>query len=87
MVMNNRNRGDDARRWWDDLPPGIRTRFATAPGVSRPSDLAPGDPADPPPQVRALDLFLDLSRLAALFAAVTAGIMLFLLVALSFVAH
>jgi hypothetical protein len=82
MVMRNRSDGNNAPHWWDDLPPQVRKR------VTQP--LTPRWRTEPPPGElpEALgrgELVRDLSRLAALFALFTIGIMLYLLVAVTFV--
>lgn len=79
MVMRNRNDGADVRRWWDDLP---RVRGRVPPPDAPP---APAD-AEPCPVVSTRELARDLSALALLFSAVAVANLLFLLVALSFVA-
>ncbi len=77
MVMRNRNDSTDARRWWDSLPPRVRAR------VVCPSE---SPEAEPRAVVTVGELARDLSRLALLFSAIAVANLLFLLVALSFVA-
>lgn len=81
MVMRNRDEGSQAPHWWDDLPPKVRHRF-TAP-VSQ-AEEAPSGKAEPLPALSRGQLLLDLSLLATMFVLVTIGILLLLLVALSF---
>jgi len=78
MVMRNRNDSADARRWWDDLPPGLRARVSCPPPHEEEGD-------DSPPVVTPGELARDLSRLALLFFAIAIANMLFLLVALAFI--
>lgn len=78
MVMRNRNDGADARRWWDDLPPRVRQRVGLPPPEA--------EAAAEPPTVSRGELLRDLSAVAVLFAVVAVANLLFLLVALSFVA-
>ena len=78
MVMRNRNGDADARRWWDDLPPRVRTRVALP--------LPEAEAASEPPVVSRGELLRDLSAVAVLFAIVAVANLLFLVVALSFVA-
>jgi hypothetical protein len=81
--MQNRHDGTDSHGWWEDLPPGVRRRFASA--APPPHEPAPpaappaGDPPGPRPGVVA-----DLSRVAGLFVIVAVANLLFLLLALSF---
>ena len=87
MVMPNQHDGASSPGWWDDLPSGVKRR------VSRPMPT----PADEPPRSRHEHPELqpapyrpavvsDLSRLAILFLVVALANILFLLVALSFLA-
>jgi hypothetical protein len=82
MVMRNRSDGNDTPHWWDDLPPKVRKRVAqpVAPlaRVESPEEELP-DPLSRAALVR------DLSGLAALITLVAVGIMLYLLVAVTFV--
>lgn len=79
MVMRNRNESADARRWWDDLPPGLRTRVSCPPAPHEdtqdesPSFITPGE------------LARDLTQLTLLFFAIATAIMLFLLAAVAFI--
>ncbi|HEY1190220.1 MAG TPA: hypothetical protein VGE74_21420 [Gemmata sp.] len=87
MVMRNGNDGADAHRWWDDLPPRVRTRISHPPApAAQPSDAPPPESALAPS--RSLfapgELARDLSRLAVLFFVIAIANMLFLLLALSF---
>jgi hypothetical protein len=82
MVMRNRSNGNDSPHWWDDLPPKVRNR------VARPvSSLARTEnpTAEFPEPLSRGALVRDLSSLAALFALVALGIMLYLIVAVTFV--
>ncbi len=76
MVMRNGN--DSARRWWDDLPPRIRTRVS-----AQPAPEAEGGTDESGTLITTGELARDLSRLALLFLAITVANMLFLLVALA----
>ncbi|MBN9520546.1 hypothetical protein J0H58_18810 [bacterium] len=81
--MRNRTEGGSSG-WWDDLPPGVKARFAGPP----PAAVTPAaDAADAPPRSgpTALDWIRELSRFALLFLAVAVANVLFLLVALSFI--
>jgi hypothetical protein len=84
MVMHNRGDGSGTPHWWDDLPPKVRDRF-TQPLTheEEPTSRAPEPPA--PPSRR--ELVRDLSRLAILFCLIALGNVLFLLVALSYIAR
>jgi hypothetical protein len=84
MVTRNRSEGSDPPRWWDDLPPRVRDRFAqplVADAEPRPEDRT----AEPPSPLSRGELIGDLSRLAVVFVLIACGNILFLLVALSFV--
>jgi hypothetical protein len=88
MVMPNQHDGASSPGWWDDLPSGVKRR------VSRPVTTL----ADEPPRARRDEhpetqpapyrpaVVSDLSRLAMLFLVVALANILFLLVALSFLA-
>jgi hypothetical protein len=84
MVMRNRNGGDGALNWGDDLPPKVRSRFGT--GIDQPRHEArpAGPPRDPGPSP-AVGRFLELSRLALVFLAVGVVNIVVLLLALAFV--
>jgi hypothetical protein len=82
MVMRNRIDGDDAPRWWDDLPPKIRERVAK-PVTPSGRTASPG--YDEPETLSRRALVRDLSRLAAMLALVTVGIMFYLLLVVMFV--
>jgi hypothetical protein len=79
MVMRNQSNGSDAPRWWDDLPPQVRKRVSQPPAADRDA------PAPTPAPPGRAELVRDLSRLAVLFLLVALGIMLYLLVAVTFV--
>jgi hypothetical protein len=84
MVMRNRHDGTDTPGWWDDLPPAVRRRFSNRvplPDSSEPLLFAGREPVPTRPSV-----FRDLSRLAVLFLVVAVANLLFLLIALSFLA-
>ncbi|MDY3551839.1 hypothetical protein R5W24_000919 [Gemmata sp. JC717] len=78
MVMRNRNDGADARRWWDDLPPRVRTRVASPETETH---------EQPAPDTERLfspgELVRDLSRLALLFFVIVVANMLFLVLVLA----
>ncbi len=78
MVMPNRSDGAGSSGWWDDLPPRIRNRFSGPPRLEQ-------TPAEPD-QTRPNHLIRDLSGLAGLFLAVAVANLLFLLIAMSFLA-
>lgn len=85
MVMQNRHDGANSHEWWEDLPPGVRKRFANPPPSvhRRTVEAARATPSAPttdsgPGMVR------DLSRVAGLFLAVAVANLLFLLLALAF---
>jgi hypothetical protein len=84
MVMRNRHDGANAPGWWDDLPPGIKKRCAGAVYLDREDgrleSLAPFErtPASPARVLR------DLSWLAFLFFSTAFGLLVFLLLAVSF---
>ncbi|QJW97631.1 hypothetical protein [Frigoriglobus tundricola] len=86
MVTRNRSDGSGSPHWWDDLPAQMRSRFSH-PLALDPEPAAPerDERADdaPPPLDRG-ELISDLSRLAALFAVVAFGNVVFLLAALYF---
>jgi hypothetical protein len=87
MVMRNRHDGANAPEWWDDLPPKIRKRFTSRP---RPEASASADDRldwqtnDPNPAHPRLAR--DLSLFLVLFLAVAIAILMFLLVAVSYLA-
>lgn len=79
MVMRNQHGGASSGGWWDDLPPAVKKR------VPRPEPCAEArrsEPADPEPYRPALAS--DLSRLAVAVLALSAGLLVYLLIALSF---
>jgi hypothetical protein len=85
MVMRNRHEGSGTPHWWDDLPPHVRGRFSLPP-------LPAAGEAEPPPRMRAeprpfsgADLIIDLSRFAVICLLFSVIILLYLLVALSYV--
>jgi hypothetical protein len=84
MVMRNRHEGSGTPHWWDDLPPHVRGRFSLP--------LPAAAEADPPSRMRTeprhpsgADLLIDLSRFAVVFLLISVVILLYLLVALSYV--
>ena len=75
MVMPNRY---EEPSWWDDLPPRVRSRFASP---DEPAEqLVPPDAPSP-----SFALIRDLSRLAILFLLVAIANVAFLILALAFV--
>jgi hypothetical protein len=82
MVMRNKHDGAGANGWWDDLPPAVKRRVTPRPPAAE-ARPEPTDPADPGYRPAVL---ADLSRLAGLVLLVALGNLLFLLVALSFLA-
>ena len=93
MVMQNRHDGANSPGWWDDLPPGLKKRFANAPGPDSRPEPRPDPDDESLPLRRAADggesvhrpgVIGDLSRLAILFVLVALANLLFLLVALAF---
>lgn len=83
MVMRNRHDGADTPNWWDDLPPGMRKRFAN---TSR-HDASAGEEsgqAERDSRTYQPGIIRDLSRLAALFVFIAVANLLFLLIALTF---
>jgi hypothetical protein len=87
MVMRNRHEGSGAPHWWDDLPPHLRGRFSLPPPEE--ADEADGLPSRAAyPATRPLsraDFLIDLSRFAMVFLLISAVILLYLLVALTYV--
>jgi hypothetical protein len=86
MVMRNRHDGANTPNWWDDLPPGLRKRFANTPRPEprREADEALRRSADREPAPYRPGIIRDLSRMAVLFLAVALANLLFLLIALTF---
>ncbi len=84
MVMRNRHDGADTPNWWDDLPPGLRKRFASVPhrDTAARDELRHSAERDPVPYRPGV--IGDLSRLAALFFLIAVANLLFLLIALTF---
>ena len=84
MVMRNRHDGANTPNWWDDLPPGLRKRFANTSqrDPSAREELRQSADRDPVPYRPGV--VRDLSRLAALFFLVAVANLLFLLIALTF---
>jgi hypothetical protein len=87
MVMPNQHDGGSSPGWWDDLPSAVKQR------VSRPAPPAGESPRarqdehhEPRPASYRPAVVYDLSRLAILFFVVALANVLFLLVALSFLA-
>ena len=88
MVMPNQHDGASSPGWWDDLPPQVKQRVsppvptsAIEPPPARREEFPEHDPAPYRPAV-----ISDLSRLAILFLVVALANVLFLLVALPFLA-
>jgi hypothetical protein len=87
MVMPNQHDGASSPGWWEDLPPQVKQRVSPPVPTSaieppaRREEFAEHDPAPYRPAV-----ITDLSRLAILFLVVALANVLFLLVALSFLA-
>jgi hypothetical protein len=83
MVMRNRHDGKNTPEWWDDLPPAVRKRISPAP-----SDESEGSSRDNcrDPVPHRSRILRDLARLAVLFLIVALANLLFLLIALSFLA-
>lgn len=82
MVMRNRHEGSGTPHWWDDLPPHVRDRFS----------LPPAEPAEAPPRLQpeprspsGADLLIDLSRFAMVFLLISVIILVYLLIALTYV--
>jgi hypothetical protein len=88
MVMRNRSDGSNTPHWWDDLPPKVRNRF-TRPAARTNQRNEPNtdeaDDAGPPRPLGRGELVSSLTALAALFALITAGIMLYLIVVARYV--
>jgi hypothetical protein len=82
MVMRNRHDGTNTPEWWDDLPPAVRKRISP---MARPEEDPGAELARGPVASRA-GILRDLTRLAALFVIVAVANLLFLLIALSFLA-
>ncbi len=82
MVMRNRHDGSDRPQGRDDLPPRVRSRFARPTLDEQPTDNTP----NPQPPLSTADVIKDLSQFAVLLLFVTVGIMLYLLVALTYAA-
>jgi hypothetical protein len=86
MVMRNRHEGANTPDWWDDLPPAVQKRITPdypekenqarvrSPGIRR------------EPIAHRSGLLFDLTRLGLLFLIVALANLLFLLIALSFLA-
>jgi hypothetical protein len=88
MVMRNRNSSSDSSGWWEDLPPKVRSRIS-APTLPDADDSRTHTAVSSLPERRGpsgLDWVREFSRPALLFLAVAVANVLFLLVALSFVA-
>lgn len=86
MVTSNRSNESGSPHWWDDLPPHMRARFEQ-PLVheAEPAAEAEAWTAEPLPPPSRGELVGDLSRLAAAFVLATLGILLYLLVAVTYV--
>ena len=83
MVMRNRHDGSGTPSWWEDLPPRVRDRFSHPPTPDEPPEPTASEPQ---PLLSRREIAGDLTRLVLLFAVVAVANLLFLLVALSFVA-
>lgn len=79
MVTRNKHDGSGSNGWWDDLPPAVKKR------VTPPADESP-EVAPPDPRTYHPAVVSDLSRLAVFFLGVAVANLLFLLLALSFLA-
>ena len=77
------NDGASPGGWWDDLPPAVKRRVTPRP----PEVEARRDPpAEVPPPAYRPAVFADLTRLAGLILVVALANLLFLILALSFLA-
>jgi len=88
MVMRNRHEGGGAH-WWDDLPPHTRNRFSQLLPCGeggREAEQAPARVRATRPAFSQPDLLVDLSKFAILLCFISAVILLYLLVAMSYVA-
>src|SRR5262245_65681543 len=86
MVMRNRHEGTNTPDWWDDLPPAVRKRFSPTPRrVDAEAERTPDEPRLEPVAHQS-GHFRNLTLLAMMFLAVALAILLFLLIALSFLA-
>jgi hypothetical protein len=86
MVMRNRHEGTNTPEWWDDLPPAVRRRFSPQ---SRQVEAEAEGTFDEPrlePGVHRSGHLRNLTLLAVMFLAVALAILLFLLIALTFLA-
>jgi hypothetical protein len=83
MVMRNRHDGKNSPEWWDDLPPAVRKRISPAPSVEREGSWRTNQRE---PVAYRSGVLRDLARLAVLFLIVALANLLFLLIALSFLA-
>jgi hypothetical protein len=84
VVMRNRNDGSDAAEWWNELPPRIRNRVAEP--FAPPGRGGHPDPERPDgPGAGKFPSELSTLALAAMFALVGLGLMLYLLLAVTFV--
>jgi hypothetical protein len=94
MVMRNRHEGSGTPHWWDDLPPHMRDRF-TQPLVkdengnegAREARREQAAAPEPQPAFSRGEVLIDLSRFALVFIFISSVILLYMLVALSYVAH
>lgn len=86
MVMRNRHEGTNTPDWWDDLPPAVRKRLSPPPRrVEAEAEGTLDEPRLEPGAYRSGHL-RNLTLLAMMFLAVALAILLFLLIALSFLA-
>lgn len=81
MVMRNRHEGSGTPHWWDDLPPHVRDRFSLPEPAEAPPPRLHPEPRPP----SGADLIIDLSRFAMVFLLISVVILLYLLIALSYV--
>ena len=85
MVMRNRHEGSGAPQWWDDLPPRMRHRFTQSLPPGEPSDRAALPQESESRPVSRGRFLVELTRFAALCGLFSVIILLYLLVALSYV--
>jgi hypothetical protein len=86
MVMRNRHEGSGTPHWWDDLPPHVRGRFSLpAPAEADGPDDLPRVARPAPRTPSRADFLIDLSRFAMVFLLISVIILLYLLVALTYI--